>query len=159
MSESFKFKSMDEIKAYVDSMRPHLPADAIEMMEYLFGLLENRAISEVVMLHGEEIKIDKFLAPIIVDLNSRGYQTLASCSGLQGEHPQEKFKPESGYLSIAFDKELLEFLQKKVKDPIIDVKEGEAYLKPSVSITIKSKDDSVLKEKWLCIWEALKEYR
>jgi len=159
LSEAFKFKNMEEIKEYVDSMRPHLPEDAIELMEFLFGLSENRAISEPIVLNGEEVKIDKFLAPIIVDLNGRGFLTLASCSGLQAEHPQEKFKPESGYLSIAFDKELLTYLQDKIKDTIIDIKESEAYLKPSVSITIKSNDDAVLKEKWFLVWEVLKEYR
>lgn len=154
-----KFKSMEELKASVEAMKDSVSQEEYELILYLCGLLENRAISETVLIQGEEIKIDKFIVPIVVDLNSRGYQTLASCSGLQEEHPEEKFKPESGYLSILYDAELLTYLQSKVEDPIIEVKESEAYLKPSVSITIKSKDDTVLKEKWFWLWEVLKEYR
>ena len=154
--EKLKFKDMGEVKATVEALKGQVTEEDYELLQYFFGLLDNRAISEVVMLKGEEVKIDKFLVPIIMDLNNRGYQTLASCSGLQEEHPQERFKPESGYLSIAFDKELLDYLQSNLNDPIIEVREGEAYLNPSVSIRVNSKDDDVLKEKWLLIWDVLK---
>ena len=157
--EMLKFKDMDEVKATVEALKEQVTEEDYELLQYFFGLLDNRAISEVVVLQGEEVEIDKFLVPIIMDLNNRGYQTLASCSGLQEEHPKERFKPESGYLSIAFDKELYDFLQSKLNDPIIEVKEGEAYLKPSVSIKVNSKEDIVLKEKWASIWEVLKEYK
>ena len=43
-------------------------------------------------------------------------------------------------------------------DDFIEIKQGEAYLKPSVSITIKSKDDTVLKDKWNLVWKVLKEW-
>lgn len=95
---------------------------------------------------------------MIEDLIDRGYQTLACCSGIQAEHPQERFRPETGYLSLAYDERLLEYLRVHLVDDLIEIKQGEAYLKPSVSITIKSKDDTVLKDKWNLVWKVLKEW-
>ena len=78
---------------------------------------------------------------MIKDLIDRGYQTLACCSGVQEEHPQERFRPNSGYLSLAYDEKLFEYLRTRLVDDLIEIKQGEAYLKSSVSITIKSKDN------------------
>ncbi len=156
--ESFseQFKSMEEVKASVESMKSSLSPEDYELMLYLFGLLENRGLSDSILLQGQEVKIDRFLVPMILDLNTRNIVTLACCSGLQSEHPEGRFRPESGYLAIAFDTKLLEFLQNNLNDSLIRISEGECYLKPSVSIVIQSKEDTILREKWNLIWNVLK---
>lgn len=158
MSPSEKFKNMAEVKEYVESMRGQVSDEDFELFQYLFGLLENRGFAVPVEINGEEVQIDKSIAPMIEDLIDRGYQTLACCSGIQEEHPQERFRPNSGYLSLAYDKKLFEYLRIHLVDDFIEIKQGEAYLKPSVSITIKSKDDTVLKDKWNLVWKVLKEW-
>lgn len=147
---------MDEVRVYAESLKSSLNEEDYELVLYLLGLLENRGISEIVNIDGEDIKIDKFLIPMILDLNNRGITTLACCSGLQAEHPEEKYKPQSGYLSIAYDDTILEKLQKKIVDNIIEIEKSDCYLKPSIHICIKSKEDKVLKEKWVLIWNTLK---
>lgn len=151
------FKDMNEVRRYVESLKVTQTDEDHELFLYLFGLLDNRGISEPVEIEGRIIEIDKFLAPYIKDLNQTGIKTLACCSGLQVEHPEDKYKPESGYLSFAFDRVVLEKLQGLVSDSIIIIKESECYLQPCITITIKSKEDSVLKEKWVYVFEVLKE--
>lgn len=151
------FKSMDDVRAYAESLKKSLTEEDYELALYLLGLLDNRGISEIVKINGEDIKIDKFLTPMIKDLNNRGISTLACCSGLQEEHPEERFKPKSGYLSIAYSKVLLEKLQKEIVDNTIEIEKSECYLKSSIRICIKSNDDNVLKEKWALIWDVLKK--
>lgn len=152
------FKNMDEVKASVESMKSSLSSEDYELMLYLFGLLENRGLSDPILLHDQEIKIDRSIAPMIVNLNAHNIATLASCSGLQSEHPEGRFRPESGYLAIAFDVGLLEYLRNNLRDPLIKISKSECYLKPSISIVIQSKEDIVLKEKWKLVWTALKRW-
>lgn len=151
------FKSMDDVRAYAESLKKSLTEEDYELALYLLGLLDNRGISEIVKINGEDIKIDKFLVSMIKDLNNRGISTLACCSGLQEEHPEERFKPKSGYLSIAYSKVVLEKLQKEIVDNTIEIEKSECYLKSSIRICIKSNDDNVLKEKWALIWDVLKK--
>lgn len=152
------FKNMDEVKASVEYMKTSLSPEDYELMLYLFGLLENRGLSDSILLHGQEVKIDRSIVPIIIDPNSRNIKTLASCSGLQSEHPEGRFRPESGYLAIAFDADLMEYLQHNLKDPFIKVSKSECYLKPSISIDIQSKEDIILQEKWALVWNILKRW-
>ncbi|MCM1569151.1 MAG: hypothetical protein NC081_06855 [Roseburia sp.] len=156
-SLSEQFKSMEEVRAYVEQFEHTLAPDDYEFMRYLFGLLENRGASERVVLQGKEVDIDRFLVPIMADLNQRGLKTLASCSGLQEEHPEGRFRPNSGYLAIAYDSGLLSQLQESINDPLIHVCESECYLQPSISVEIKSKDDAILKEKWSLVWDVLRK--
>lgn len=158
MQPSEIFKDMDEAKAYAERMRPYLPADEFELFLYLLGLLENRAISETVRLQEQEVKIDRYLVPMVLDLNERGINTLASCSGLREEHPEEKFRPKSGYLAIAYDKELEQFLISSLDDPTITVMNSECYLKPSVQIYVSGHNDTELKAKWDIIWSVLRAW-
>lgn len=158
MKPSEKFKNMAEVKECVELMKGQVSDEDFELFQYLFGLLENRGLSVPIEINGEEVQIDKSIAAMIEDLIDRGYQTLACCSGVQEEHPQKRFRPETGYLSLAYDERLLEYLKVHLVDDFIEIKQGEAYLKPSVSITIKSKDDAVLKDKWNFIWKVLKEW-
>ena len=158
-SLSERFHSMDEIRTSVESMKNTLSPEDYELMLYLFGLLENRGVYDSILLHGQELKIDRSITPMIVDLNSRDITTLASCSGLQSEHPEGRFRPESGYLAISFDARLLSFLQNNLQDSLIDISKGESYLKEAIIIVIRSKEDTVLKEKWSLIWEILKRWK
>ena len=43
-------------------------------------------------------------------------------------------------------------------DNLIKEREGEAFFMPYISITIKGKDDAVLKDKWDFVWKVLKEW-
>lgn len=95
---------------------------------------------------------------MVLDLNERGINTLASCSGLREEHPEEKFRPKSGYLAIAYDKELEQFLISSLDDPTITVMNSECYLKPSVQIYVSGHNDTELKAKWDIIWSVLRAW-
>lgn len=152
------FRDMNEVRDYVEQMKPTLSPDDYQFMRYLFGLLENQAVSDPILLHGQTVEIDRFLVPMIVDLNGRGFETLASCSGLKEEHAESRFGPNGGYLAIAFNKDLLQYLEQHINDSIILAQRSECYLKPSVSIEIKSDADDILKEKWRLVWDALKAY-
>lgn len=158
MKASDVFKSMDEVKAYVNSMKSKVSEEDFELLQMFFGILENQGISETVVLNGEEVKIDKFLVPLILDLNNRGIETKASCSGLHEEHPADRFRPNSGYLSFAFDKDLFDKLQNLNIDMVV-VEETECFLKPAISIRIGDKDnhigDDLIKEKWQEVWSFL----
>lgn len=156
MKPSEYFKSIAEATAFVNSMKNMVSEDDYEFLLYYFGLLGNSGLSDVVVLQGKEIKVDKYIAPMITDLNQRGIRTLASCSGLQEEHSESKYTPESGYISLAFDNDLFEHLLTDLTDPLIKVEESECYLEHSISIHINSKDDTILKEKWSVLWDSLK---
>lgn len=156
--ESFTdiFKSMDEVKAYAESLKGSLPEEDYDLMLRLLGLLENQGVSVTIQIRDQAVAIDRSIAPIIQDLNNRGIETLACCSGLQTEHIGGKFEPESGYLSLAYDDALLGYLEKSLKDDVIEVSKSECYLKPCVSVKIASRDDEVLEEKWEKVWTILK---
>lgn len=150
---------MDTLKSYIEQLKPNLSEDEYELILFVSGLLENRGIAEVIELQGKQVKIDKHMAPMIADLNKQGIPTLACCSGLQVEHSDTKFRPETGYLALKYNQHLLEYLQQSLKDSLVEVKKSTCYFQPSISITIKSKDDAILKEKWQLVWEKLKYWR
>ena len=152
------FKSMDEVRAYVNSMKSQVSEEDYELLQMFFGILENQGISETVVLNGEEVKIDKYLVPMVLDLNSKGIETRASCSGLLEEHPQDRFRPKSGYISFGYSQELFDKLQ-DFKDDMVSIIETECFLTPAISITVGDKDnhigDDLLKEKWQEVWSFL----
>lgn len=157
MSKASKhFNSMDDVKTFVESMKGSLSLDDYELMLYYFGLLENRGVSDTVRLQDKEIKIDRYIAPMIIDLNQRGIRTLASCSGLHEEHPAGKFRPEKGYLSVAYDSDLLGYLYSS--DTQIEVEESECYLEHAICLYVDADDDDKRKEKWNVVWQALKNW-
>ena len=49
------FANMDDVKAYASAMKPRLAAEDYELLLYLLGLLENRGLSESVILNGESL--------------------------------------------------------------------------------------------------------
>lgn len=148
-------KDMDTLKYYIETMKSSLSEYEYDLVLYVCGLLENRGISEEVQLYGKQVKIDKYIAPMIVDLNKHNIQTLACCSGLQAEHPCTKFKPEAGYIALEFNQNLLDYLKNNISNPIIDIMQGTCYFQPSISISIKTKDDKQLQDLWQLIWKTL----
>lgn len=141
------FANMDDVKAYASAMKPRLAAEDYELLLYLLGLLENRGLSESVILNGESVAIDKYIAPLVAELNKHGIRTLSSCSGLKEEHPEGRLRPECGYLSVAFDNGLFVFLTRKC-DGTAAISEGEAYLEHCISIRIDGEDGDRMKDKW-----------
>ena len=152
------FKNMDEVRAYVEKFKTLLSPNDYEWMLFLFGLRENNKEYETVQIQGKEVKIDKYLVPIVEDLNNRNIPTLASCSGLKSEHPADEFAPTSGYLTVSFSEDLLAYLEAAVNDPVIEVKTGECYFQPGIAITIKCSNDEAMKEKWALIWDVFKNF-
>lgn len=153
-----KFQSMDELKKFIEGLKGSILDSEYELLLYVSGLLENQAISDEIILQGKPAKIDHYLVPMIVDINQRGIITMASCSGLQGEHQNSKFKPQTGYVALQFNNKLLDFLQQNLIDSLIEVKESTCYFVPSISIYIPSEDDTILKEKWQLIWNTLRQW-
>ncbi len=152
-------KDMDTLKSYIASIKDNLSEDEYELVLYASGLLENRGISEEIELQGQQVRIDKYIAPMIIDLNKQGVITLACCSGLQVEHSSTKFRPEAGYLALEYNQHLLEYLQKSLRCSIVEVKKSTCYFQPSISITLNTKDDQQLKQLWKLVWEALQGWQ
>lgn len=157
-SMSELFKDMDEVRSFAESMRSTLSEEDYEHLLFLLGLRENHAVSDIVQLHGQDVKIDRSIAPMISDLNERGIITLASCSGMRCEHPEGRFRPESGYLSLPYDAALYEYLKSKLPDEHVSVTQSECYLKPAISIDIRGVSDHELEEEWSRIWKALRQW-
>ena len=159
MENTFEnIKDMDALREYIESIKSSLSEEEYELILYVSGLLENRGIYESIHLQGKEVKIDRDITPMIVYLNEHNIPTLACCSGLQEEHPNSKYNPDTGYLALKYDQNLLNYLQDTISNPIISIHKSSCYFQPSVSITIKTKDDQQLKELWTLVWEVLKKW-
>lgn len=152
------FKSMDEVKSFAAEMKSQLDAEGYKALLFLLGLLDNQGVSKVVEIHGEPVQIDFFIAPMLAELQSRGFQTLSCCSGLKEEHKDAEYKPESGYISFLYEDKLYDFLQNQCGDKF-EIKKSEAYLQPSIYVGITGKSDSVLKDKWSELMKILFEYK
>lgn len=159
MENTFEnIKDMDALREYIESIKSSLSEEEYELILYVSGLLENRGIYETIHLQGKEVKIDRYITPMIVYLNEHNIPTLACCSGLQEEHLNSKYKPDTGYLALKYDQNLLNYLQDTISNPIVSIHKSSCYFQPSVSITIKTKDDQQLKELWTLVWEVLKKW-
>lgn len=83
--------------------------------------------------------IDKNIAPLIAWLNSNGYYTLASCSGLEADHDH---RCTSGYISFDYERiapKNRETLYRKFSF-LGDIKQGECYFKKSFTIQFTEND-------------------
>lgn len=153
-----KFENMNELREFIEHLRGSMSDSDYELLLYVSGLLENQAVADEIILQGKPAKIDHHLVSMMIDINQRGIITMASCSGLQEEHQNSKFKPGTGYIAIQFDSNLFDFLQRNLTDSLIEVAKGTCYFIPSISIYIHTKDDSILKEKWQIVWDVLKQW-
>ncbi len=154
MKPSDHFKNMDEVRAYVEAYKKFTTPEQYDALLLVFGLAEQEGDYEMVIIDGEEKQIDKFIAPIIKDLNRRGYHTLACCSGLQREHKNPK---GHAYLSISFKDGLKKKLTSVIDDTEIGVEESECFLQQSLCLDIKAETDSIIEEKWLYLWDIFKQ--
>lgn len=149
------FKSMDEVKSFAAEMKSQLDAEGYRALLFLLGLLDNQGVSRVVELDGKSIEIDCYIAPIVEELNRRGFKTLSCCSGLDEEHENVDYKSDVGYISFVFDAKLYDYLQNKLGNSYV-VKQSEAYLTPSIYVEVSGINDTEKKKKWVKLWETLR---
>lgn len=149
------FKSMDEVKSFAAEMKSQLDAEGYRALLFLLGLLDNQGVSRVVEIDGKSIEIDCYIAPIVEELNRRGFKTLSCCSGLDEEHENVDYKSDVGYISFVFDVKLYDYLQNKLGNSYV-VKQSEAYLTPSIYVEVSGINDTEKKEKWVKLWETLR---
>ena len=142
------FKSMDEVKAYAESIKGKVPDDIYEDILFLLGLEENEAITEKVVIADEEVVIDKYLVDFVKYLDKNGYKPLASCSGLIEEHENSTHKPTQGYLAIEYKFEYLEYLFNYFCIEGITIDKSKCYFKDCLTFTVKADTDAEKKRLW-----------
>ena len=146
-SDGFKaskyFISMIEVEEMLERLKKTSTPDEYRAWQTVLGLAEQQGDYRVVEGIG---KIDSSIADFIEELNQKGYQTLSSCSGLKKEHPKEA-KPPTGYLSFLHDSNAEQIAEvcAQLDFPVI---EGEVYLKPAITVTLRGDTDKEMEEKW-----------
>lgn len=156
MSLSKYFKSMDEVRSYVENFQKTSTLEEYKILLQIFGLGEQEGEFEIVSVGGDEKMVDRFLVPIIKDLNHRGYRTIACCSGLQREHTAKR---NYGYLSLAFEDRLIEALEAAINSQDVKIRELECYLQRSVHIEVVYRTDLDLEKQWMVLWDVLKNIK
>lgn len=69
MENTFEnIKDMDVLREYIESIKSSLSEEEYELILYISGLLENRGIYETIHLQGKEVKIDRYITPMIADV-------------------------------------------------------------------------------------------
>lgn len=150
MSKPFKasnyFSSMSEIEKMLEGLKKHLNDDEYQVFKKALGLAEQEGVYREVEGIG---KIDVSIADFIEELNTRGYRTLSSCSGILSEHPNESEEVSSmnGYLSFSID-DKREDIEEVCRLSGLPVEEGEIYLQPALTVRFKGETDSEIEEKW-----------
>ena len=153
MSEEIKrpsdfFKSMDEVKAYAESIKDKVPEDIYEDILFLLGLEENTAITEKINIGNVEVDIDSYIVDLVKYLDEKGYKPMASCSGLQEEHQTSKHQPKQGYLAIEYSPMFFKYLFDFFGIEGITIDKSECFLKPCITFTVKADTDEELKRLW-----------
>jgi len=162
MSEKLKnpsnfFQSMDEVREYAESIKDSMPEEIYNDILFLLGLEENKAITRSVIINGEDVPIDCYIADLVEYLEKKGYKPLASCSGLQEEHQHSIHKPKQGYLSVKYLENYYKYLSDSLNIDGITVEVSESYLQPSINFIIKEETDEELKALWDKLFEFLKK--
>lgn len=152
MKSSDHFKSMDEVREFAEKFKAFSTEEEYKSILKLCGLGEQEGLSETIYINGAPCEIDKFLIPMVLDLNERGLETLASCSGLYNEHMS--LQP-SGYISLYYRDGLLEKLQEVFSGTEIQVEETECYLKRAICLKIKYTTEEEMEKKWQELWVGL----
>jgi selenocysteine lyase/cysteine desulfurase len=155
MKFSDHFSSMDEVKNWLERMKPYCTPEQYEAFKFVMGLGEQEG--EYIEIEGIG-KIDKTIASFVQELNQMGFHTLASCSGILEEHPQQTERI-SGYLSFLFDKEQSKIVKQFAKELGLIYQEGECYLKPAFTIRIKGETDEEIRNKWRQLNEKFKSIK
>lgn len=150
------FENMEQIKDYLTSIKGKVEPELYESIEFLLGMRENKSQTVPVNINGEEIPIDRAIASLVAALNERGISTLASCSGVRKDHAEGLFnEPNAGYLSLAYNESLFEYLQGHIDDALISIECGKTFLQESIVIRVDSSDDTITLKKWQYIEEVL----
>ena len=147
MSAGFKasnyFKTMDEVEAFLESLKERTTDNEYEAFKTVLGLADQKG--EYVEVQGIG-KIDKSIAEFIEQLNRHGFRTLSSCSGLMKEHLHATERL-TGYLSFLRGKEGKRIFEicSALGLPAI---ENEVYLQPALTVQLTGESDDEIEEKW-----------
>ncbi|SHJ11203.1 hypothetical protein [Parasporobacterium paucivorans] len=151
MKPSDYFKTMEEVKAYVEGQRPYLSDEEYKSLKLATGL--NEQMGKHVEIEGVG-QIDKTIAPIIILLNQCGYCTNSSCSGLKSEHEEWKDYDFRGYIAVVDDGD--EIKKNKLRDIVsalpFSFEEEEVYLKQAYIVRVSGTDEHKNKS-----WEMLQK--
>lgn len=155
-SPSNFFNNMDEVREYAESLKDKVSEEVYNDILFLLGLEENKAITKPVKINGTEVPIDYSISDLVEYLEEKGYQPLASCSGLQEEHQQSIHKPKQGYLSVKYFENYYKYLIDNLNVEGITVEKSECYLQHSVNITVNGETDEELKDLWNRLFEFIR---
>lgn len=150
------FKNMDEVREYAENIKDKVSEEVYNDILFLLGLEENRALTTKVIINNKEEYIDCYIANIVEYLEEKGYQPLASCSGLQEEHQQSLHKPKQGYLAVKFFENYYKYLKDNFIVDGITIEKSECYLQPAITITVKAETDEGIKKLWEKLFEFIK---
>jgi hypothetical protein len=149
------FKSMDEVKAFIDKHKASISNEEYNTLLIITGLGDQ----EGKFVELESIgKIDNTIVNVVKTLNSNDYITNSSCSGVRSEHPKWSDADFSGYISIVDDgNDHKKNVIRKIADELnLSFHEEEVYLKPSYTIRVKGSDEHK-KKAWNRFSELLDE--
>lgn len=99
-------------------------------------------------------KIAKSISGLIEFLNSKGYISLASCSGLKTDHDDKDLS--SGYISFDLEKsgqKLNVLIETALSLECASIEVGDCYFKESVTLRFKGKGESDLKRRWKIFYD------
>lgn len=155
MKPSDYFKTMDEVKAYVESQRAVLSDEEYKALKLATGLNEQMGVFEELDGIGQ---VDRTIAPIIALLNQHGYITNSSCSGLKSEHEEWKKYEFRGYIAVIDDgnETRKRFIRDLVTGLPFTYEEEEVYLQPAYTIRVAGSDE-IKTEAWKQLLKRLKQ--
>jgi len=99
-------------------------------------------------------KIDKSISGLIECLNTKGFITLASCSGMKSDHDDKDIK--SGYISFDLEKlgqKLNTLIEIAESLECASIEEGDCYFRESVTLRFKGEGKSDLKKRWKIFYD------
>lgn len=137
-------ESMEDVKIFLAWIEPTTPPELFNAMKFVLGMAEQEGIAEEVEGIG---LIDRTIAPIIRKLNEQGYATIASCSGLSKDHPNQK-ETMKGYLSFESDKQRDVIIEAVAERLGIPIEKGKTYFQPSITLRFLGQSDEEIERKW-----------
>lgn len=152
MKASDYFKSMDEIEKFCESFRNQCTEEQYKTLLTVFGIGEQQGIFVELPNIG---KIDISIANYIQKLNDAGLTTLASCSGLQKDHPDTETK--TGYISFVNSPKALAVIQAVAQKLNLNWQESETYLQSSIFLKFEGGTDEIKEHLWGVFVEAVME--
>ncbi len=99
-------------------------------------------------------KIDQSISGLIEILNSKGFITLASCSGLKSDHDDKDLN--SGYISFDLEKsgqKLNVLIETALSLEFASIEVGDCYFRESLTLRFKGEGESDLKRRWKIFYD------